>query len=48
MTTKLPNPAYTPELTTKINLVNFAITKEGLEAQLLEITVTKEKPDLEE
>ena len=47
-TTKLRNPHYIPEISTKITLVNFMITKEGLEDQLLEIAVTKEKPDLEE
>mmetsp|Transcript_28687 Transcript_28687/g.25685 ORF Transcript_28687/g.25685 Transcript_28687/m.25685 type:complete len:274 (-) Transcript_28687:2206-3027(-) len=47
-TTKLSNPHYSPEISTKITLVNFKITKEGLDDQLLEITVNKEKPDLEE
>lgn len=31
LTTKLRNPHYTPEVSTKINLVNFMITKEGLD-----------------
>ena len=47
-TTKLSNPHYTPETSTKISLVIFTITKEGLDDQLLEITVTKERPELEE
>ena len=47
-TTKLSNPHYPPETSTKISLVIFTITKEGLDDQLLEITVTKERPELEE
>ena len=30
MTTKLSNPHYYPEISTKVNLVNFMITSEGL------------------
>lgn len=48
LTTKLSNPPFQPELTCKVTLVNFMITKEGLEDQLLELTVSKERPDLEE
>lgn len=48
ITTKLRNPNYIPEISTKITLINFMITKEGLEDQLLEVAVTKEKPELEE
>ena len=48
MTTKLRNPHYAPEVSIKITLVNFMITKEGLDDQLLEIAVAKENPDLEE
>ncbi|XP_012153483.1 dynein heavy chain 2, axonemal kl-2 [Megachile rotundata] len=48
MTTKLPNPHYAPEISTKTTLCNFAIKEQGLEAQLLGIVVRKEKPQLEE
>ena len=48
ITSKMRNPNYTPEISTKVTLVNFMITKEGLEDQLLEVAVTKEKPELEE
>ena len=48
ITSKLRNPNYIPEISTKITLVNFMITREGLEDQLLEVAVTKEKPELEE
>ena len=48
MTTKLPNPHYAPEVSVKVTLLNFTITQEGLEDQLLGIVVAKERPDLEE
>ncbi|XP_039551458.1 dynein heavy chain 12, axonemal [Passer montanus] len=48
ITTKLRNPHYMPELATKVLLLNFMITPEGLEDQLLGIVVAEERPDLEE
>ncbi|XP_052234681.1 dynein axonemal heavy chain 2-like isoform X14 [Dreissena polymorpha] len=48
ITTKLSNPHYTPEISTKTTIVNFAVKEQGLEAQLLGIVVGKERPDLEE
>ena len=42
-TTKLRNPHYLPELSTKVTLLNFMITPEGLEDQLLGIVVAKER-----
>ena len=48
LTSKLRNPHYTPEISTKMTIVNFMITKEGLEDQLLELCVAKEKPENEE
>jgi dynein heavy chain len=48
VTTKLRNPHYLPELSTKVTLVNFMITPDGLQDQLLGIVVAKERPDLEE
>ncbi|KAK6963637.1 Dynein heavy chain 7 axonemal [Biomphalaria glabrata] len=48
ITTKLRNPHYMPELSTKVSLLNFMITPEGLEDQLLGIVVAKERPELEE
>ncbi|KAJ3222973.1 Dynein heavy chain 7, axonemal [Clydaea vesicula] len=48
ITTKLRNPHYLPELAVKVSLLNFMITPEGLEDQLLGIVVTKERPDLED
>ena len=48
ITTKLRNPHYLPELATKVSLLNFMITPDGLEDQLLGIVVAKERPELEE
>lgn len=31
LTSKLRNPHFTPEISTKLTLINFTITKEGLE-----------------
>lgn len=47
LTTKLRNPHYLPEVSTKVTLINFMITYEGLTDQLLGIVVAKENPDLE-
>ncbi|XP_043194572.1 dynein axonemal heavy chain 12-like isoform X3 [Amphibalanus amphitrite] len=47
ITTKLRNPHYLPEISTKVTLLNFMITPEGLEDQLLGIVVAKERPELE-
>jgi dynein heavy chain len=47
MTTKLRNPHYLPEVATKVVLLNFMITLEGLEDQLLGRVVNQEEPDLE-
>jgi len=43
ITTKLRNPHYLPEVATKVSLLNFMITLEGLEDQLLGIVVTRER-----
>ncbi|KAF6028574.1 DNAH7 [Bugula neritina] len=48
MTTKLRNPHYLPETSVKVTLLNFMITPEGLEDQLLGIAVAKERPELQE
>lgn len=48
MTSGLRNPHYLPEVAVKVTLLNFMITKEGLEDQLLGIVVAKERPELEE
>ncbi len=47
LVTKLRNPHYPPELCAKVNLLNFTAVREGLEDQMLSITVSKEEPELE-
>jgi len=48
MSTKLRNPHYLPEVSTKVTILNFMITYEGLCDQLLGILVAKEEPELEQ
>ncbi|XP_069790710.1 dynein axonemal heavy chain 7 isoform X8 [Narcine bancroftii] len=48
ITTKLRNPHYLPETSVKVTLLNFMITSEGMQDQLLGIVVARERPDLEE
>lgn len=48
MTTSLRNPHYLPEIYNKVSIINFALTLQGLEDQLLGIVVAKERPDLQE
>jgi dynein heavy chain, axonemal len=48
MTTSLRNPHYLPEVFNKVTVINFALTLQGLEDQLLGIVVAKERPDLQE
>ncbi|XP_025054886.1 dynein heavy chain 6, axonemal [Alligator sinensis] len=47
MITKLPNPHYLPEVCIKVTIINFTVTRSGLEDQLLSDVVRLEKPDLE-
>lgn len=47
MTTKKPNPNYLPEIFIKVNVINFTVTFEGLEEQLLADVVKKEQPEIE-
>ena len=48
MTSKMANPHYLPELSIKVTLINFTVTRKGLEDQLLVEVVKHEKPELEE
>jgi dynein heavy chain, axonemal len=48
MTTKLSNPHYLPEVCIKVTIINFSVTKHGLEDQILSDVVRLERPDLEE
>ncbi|KAG8139084.1 hypothetical protein E2320_001860 [Naja naja] len=45
--TKLANPHYKPELQAQTTLINFTVTKDGLEDQLLAEVVSIERPELE-
>ena len=47
MTSTMPNPHFPPETCVKVNLLNFVATVEGLEDQMMGVTVSKERPDLE-
>ncbi|XP_077458505.1 dynein axonemal heavy chain 1 [Stigmatopora argus] len=47
ITTKLPNPHYSPEVSTKVTLINFTLSPSGLEDQLLAQVVAAERPELE-
>lgn len=48
LTTKLANPHYLPEICIKVTLINFTVTPEGLEDQLLVDVVKYEQPELEQ
>ena len=45
--TKLANPHYKPEIQAQATLINFTVTRDGLEDQLLAEVVATERPDLE-
>ena len=44
--TKLSNPHYPPEVQAETTLVNFSVTQDGLDEQLLALVVKFERPDL--
>ncbi|KAF6298410.1 dynein axonemal heavy chain 17 [Rhinolophus ferrumequinum] len=46
--TKQFNPHYKPEMQAQCTLINFLVTRDGLEDQLLAAVVAKERPDLEQ
>merc|ERR1719218_253170 len=45
---KLPNPHYRPEIAAQCTIINFIVTPEGLEDQILALVVNCEKPELEQ
>ncbi|KAG9480610.1 hypothetical protein GDO78_012200 [Eleutherodactylus coqui] len=46
MTTKMPNPHYLPEVCIKVTIINFTVTRSGLEDQLLRLDERPSKPDV--
>lgn len=48
MTTKIANPVLDPSIYAKALVINYAVTVDGLEDQLLSVVVREERPDLEE
>jgi dynein heavy chain, axonemal len=44
----MANPHFLPELTIKVTVINFTVTPEGLEDQLLAEVVRNERIDLEQ
>jgi dynein heavy chain len=47
MITKLDNPKYSPEVAGKTMIINFQVTMQGLEDQLLDVVVGHERQDLQ-
>jgi len=47
-TSRMPNPSWSPELYAKCVVIDFTVTRTGLEEQLLGVVINQEKAELEE
>eukprot|EP00954_Amorphochlora_amoebiformis_P029427 1393144-Amorphochlora_amoeboformis.AAC.1 len=45
--TKVANPLFSPELSAQTTVIDFSVTREGLEDQLLSFVIQNEQPQLE-
>ncbi len=48
MVTRDTSPNLSSDASSLINEINFTVTRSGLEAQLLAMTISHEKPELEQ
>ncbi len=48
MTCRLPNPSFSPQLSAKVTVIDFAVTQGGLQQQLLGRVISHEQKALED
>lgn len=48
ISTTIPNPHYSPETFVKVTIINFGITPQGLEEQMMTLLINNEMPELEQ
>ncbi|DBA00111.1 TPA: hypothetical protein N0F65_000402 [Lagenidium giganteum] len=48
LVTRNPSPPLAPDALAIVNVINFTVTKSGLEGQLLGVTIQHEQPELEQ
>lgn len=48
LTTRVPNPKYSPKVFSSAMVINYSVTRKGLSDQLLNVVVRHERRDLEE
>ena len=48
LSTTIPNPHYSPETFVKVTIVNFGITPQGLQEQMMTLLINNEMPELEQ
>ena len=48
MSTSLPNPDLSPEAFTRVAVLNFSVTRDGLEEVLLAVLLEMERPALQQ